>query len=141
MTSKELKAFSSALALAKLSLGDKPQNDTEKILASGLYPEWSAGSHNKGDIYTVGDQVWECFQSYDNDTYPDIQPENSAWGTFNRPLHGITLKTALPWVKPTGSHDMYHTGEYMIYNGKTYLCLLDTAYSPDEYKDAWQETR
>lgn len=58
MTSKELKAFSSALALAKLSLGDKPQNDTEKILVSGLYPEWSAGSHNKGDIYTVGDQVW-----------------------------------------------------------------------------------
>lgn len=46
---------------------------------------------------------------------------------------------ALPWTAPTGAHDMYKTGEYMIYDGKIYLCKSDTAYSPSDYAAAWEE--
>ena len=62
--------------------------------------------------------------------YPDVKPGNTAWHTFNRPLHGTSPATARPFVQPTGAHDMYHAGECAIYNAKMYRCTADTAYSP-----------
>ena len=66
-------------------------------------------------------------------------PGNSAWYTFNRPLHGKSVETARPFVPVQGSHDMYRTGEYMIYtDGKTCHYLQDTNFSPDDYAQAWE---
>ena len=114
-------------------------NDNEKIEKSYLCQVWAAGNHQTGETYTVDGIIWECFQAYDNSTYPDVIPENPAWFTFNRPLHGTTPETAQPWIKPQGSHDMYHIGEYMIYiNGLLYKCIFDTNYSPEEYAQAWE---
>lgn len=114
-------------------------DDDEKIHKSYLCPVWSPGVHKVGEIYTVDSIIWECFQAYDNSIYPDIAPGNSAWFTFNRPLHGTTPETAQPWIKPQGSHDMYHIGEYMIYiNGLLYKCIFYTNYSPEEYSQAWE---
>lgn len=114
-------------------------NDDEKIEKSYLCQVWVAGSHQTGETYTVDGIFWECFQAYDNSVYPDVIPENPAWFTFNRPLHGTTPETAQPWIKPQGSHDMYHIGEYMIYiNGLLYKCIFDTDYSPEEYSQAWE---
>lgn len=42
------------------------------------------------------------------------------------------------FVQPTGAHDMYHAGEYAIYNAKMYRCTADTAYSPADYAAAWE---
>ena len=73
--------------------------------------------------------------------YPDVKPGNTAWHTFNRPLHGTSPATARPFVQPTGAHDMYHAGEYMIWtDGKTCRCKSDTAYSPADYAAAWEMT-
>ena len=114
-------------------------DDDEKIHKSYLCPVWSPGVHKVGETYTVDNIIWECFQAYDNSIYPDIAPGNSAWFTFNRPLHSKTPETAQPWIKPQGSHDMYHIGEYMIYiNGLLYKCIFDTNYSPEEYSQAWE---
>lgn len=114
-------------------------DDDEKIHKSYLCPVWSPGVHKVGETYTVDSIIWECFQAYDNSIYPDISPGNSAWFTFNRPLHGTTPETAQPWIKPQGSHDMYHISEYMIYiNGLLYKCIFDTNYSPEEYSQAWE---
>lgn len=114
--------------------------DNDKIAIEIILPKWKLGNHTKGDCYTANGQVWECFQSYNNAVYPDINPENSAWYTFNRSLHGTSVETALPFVHPTGAHDMYKLGEYAIWtdNG-VYKCLSDTAYSPAEYFQAWQK--
>ena len=84
-------------------------------------------------------QTWECFQAHDNSVYPDINPNNAAWFTFWRPLHGKSSETARPFVPVKGAHDMYHTGEYAYFNGKLYKCIQDTAYSPEDYDRAWQE--
>lgn len=123
-------------------------DDEDKLHVTVLYEDWAAGKHEVGEIYNTHaggslgsewEQTWEVYQAYDNDTYPDIVPGNSAWYTFNRPLHGKSPETARPFVPVQGSHDMYRTGEYMIYtDGKTYRCKSDTNFSPEDYPDAWE---
>lgn len=115
------------------------EDDDERLRVSGLYDDWTAGNHSVGDVYNANGQTWECFQSYDNSIYPDINPDNSAWYTFNRPLHGKTPETARPFVPVQGAHDMYRAGEYMIWtDGLVYHCKLDTSFSPEDYAPAWE---
>ena len=39
----------------------------------------------------------------------------------------------------TGAHDMYKSGEYMIWtDNQVYKCTQDTNFSPDEYPQAWE---
>lgn len=149
MNKKMLNALTSAIYVSKLSLaGEAVTEDDQKIRAAGLYPDWEAGKHTKGEIYNThtGDslgneweQTWECYQAYDNATYPGLIPGDSSWYTFNRPLHGKTKETARPFVPVQGAHDMYHTGEYMIFtDGKVYRCKQDTNFSPTDYAQAWE---
>lgn len=47
---------------------------------------------------------------------------------------------ARSWEQPTGAHDMYKVGEYMIWtDGTVKKCVQDTDFSPDEYPDAWED--
>ena len=100
---------------------------------------WTAGEHIAGEVYSTGDQIWQCIQGYNNEVYPDITPFNAVWNTFHKPYHGTTKETARPWVSPTGAHDMYLTGEFMIWtDGLIYECLQDTNFSPVDYHQAWK---
>ena len=36
------------------------------------------------------------------------------------------------------AHDMYHAGEYAVYNDALYKCVQDTAYNPEDYSPAWE---
>lgn len=128
-----------AIRAATLAAAAHVTDDTDRLGIRVLYSPWAAGAHKVGEIYTAQGQVWECHQAYDNAVYPDIIPSGTAWGTFNRPLHGKTVDTAMPFVAPTGAHDMYHAGEYMTLDGMVYLCKQDTAYSPADYAAAWEE--
>lgn len=147
-------ALASAIYLAKQRLGDVTDDD-QRLRASGLYADWAAGSYAVGDIRNtfaspegtppeeaLGEewtQTWECFQAHDTAANPDIVPDNAAWFTFWRPLHGMSPETARPFVPVQGAHDMYRTGEYMVYtDGKTYKCLRDTSFSPEEDPQAWE---
>ena len=54
--------------------------------------------------------------------------------------HGTSKETARNWIVPTGAHDMYKKGEWMIWtDGSLYECLSDTTYSPVDYAAAWQK--
>lgn len=134
MTRAEAIAYRTAIEKARSAVTD----NNDRLAISVLYAAWVAGNHTKGEIYTANNQVWECFQSYDNAVHPDIKPSNAAWYTFNRPLHGTTPETARDFVQPTGAHDMYHVGEYAIFNEKLYHCITDTAHSPADYAAAWE---
>ena len=141
MTEKTLNALASTIYAARLSLkGETVDTDDKRIRASGLYDDWKAGVHTKGEIYNADGQTWECYQDYDNAVYPDIIPGNSAWFTFNRPLHGTTPETARPFVQPTHSLDIYFYGEYMIFDGLTYRCIAEngTDFSPAVYPANWE---
>ena len=122
-----------------MAAGSVPaETDEERITVSGLYADWEYGKHIAGEIYNANRQTWECFQAYDNAVHPDIVPGNSAWYTFNRPLHGKSRETAREFVQPTGSHDIYKAGEWMIFTAKYYRCKQDTAHSPADYAAAWE---
>lgn len=115
-------------------------DDDNKIRTDYLCPVWQAGDHKKGENYTANNQIWECYQSYDNAKNPDIEPNNPSWLTFNRPLHGKTIQTACKFIPVQGSYDMYRVGEYMIYTDNIiYKCIQDTNFSPDDYSEAWEK--
>ena len=71
----------------------------------------------------------------------DIPAELGADSTadIKRLLHETSPETARPFVPVQGAHDMYRTGESMIYmDGQTYRCLSDTDFSPKESRAAWE---
>lgn len=142
MTEKTMNALASAIYVARLTAAGKSvSDDDQRIRASGVFPDWAAGNHSAGEIFNADGQTWECFQSYDNAVYPDIAPGNSAWFTFNRPLHGKTKETARPWVAPMGAHDIYRYGEHMIWtDGTIYRCIAasGTNFSPADYPSGWE---
>ena len=113
-------------------------DDDIKLKASGLYEVWTPGKYEVGEIRNWYDQTWECFQTHDNAVYPDIKPDNQAWFTFWKPLHGKSKETARPFVPVQGSHDIYHAGEYVWYEGVLYECVQDTNFSPKEYPQGWK---
>ena len=114
-------------------------DNDQKITDRNLCAEWVPGDHKVGETYTAIGQIWECFQQYNNDTFPDIRPGDPSWYTFNRPLHGKTPETAMPWVAPMGAHDIYKAGEYMVWtDGTVQHCLKQTNFSPVEQADAWE---
>lgn len=107
-----------------------------------LLEPWKAGTSESPIDYTVGDvrtynnQPWKCVQAHTHHGEPGWEPGAvSMWGAY----HATDATHALPWVKPTGAHDMYKAGEYMIWtDGNKYKCVQDTAYSPEEYIQAWE---
>ena len=71
----------------------------------------------------------------------DIPAELGADSTadIKRLLHETSPETARPFVPVQGAHDMYRTGESMIYmDGQIYRCLSDTDFSPKESPAAWE---
>lgn len=116
--------------------------DTVTLTVAALYAEWTEGAYQVGDIrlawYGGAHQLWKCRQAHDTATYPDITPDGTAWRTFWIPFHGTSPETAQDWIAPSGAHDQYEPGEYMIWNGQTYKCLSATVYTPEEYAQAWE---
>lgn len=114
----------------------------DTITVAALYDEWAEGAYQVGDIrlaaYEETHQPWKCRQAHDTTTYPDITPDGSAWRTFWIPFHGTSPETAQDWIAPSGAHDQYEAGEYMIWKGQTYKCLSATVYTPEEYAQAWE---
>ena len=116
--------------------GDK----TEGIACRGLIPVYEQ-SH----AYSVGDvrlhpetgTPKECMTAYDGTVQQDWTIDNR---TLWKPWHSRKKEYALLWEAPTGAHDMYKAGEYMIWtDGTVKKCRQDTNFSPDEYAQAWED--
>lgn len=132
-----------AVSFARMVLPTMSMTADQTITVAALYAEWTEGTYQVGDIrlawYGGTHQPWKCRQAHDTATYPDITPDGTAWRTFWIPFHGTTPETAEDWIAPTMAEDIYKAGEYMIYtDGKTYRCLSDTNFSPEEYAQAWE---
>lgn len=131
-----------AVSFARMILPTMSMTADQTITVAALYDDWSEGSYQVGDIrlawYGGAHQLWKCRQAHDTGTYPDITPDGTAWRTFWIPFHGTSPETAQDWIAPSGAHDQYESGEYMIWNGQTYKCLSATVYTPEEYAQAWE---
>lgn len=102
-----------------------------------LVRPWKLGAYAVGDVRVYGGIPYRCVQAHDSTQNPAWTPEAepALWMQY----HGTTPETARPWVEPTGAHDMYRAGEYMIWtDGSTYKCVQNTAYSPGDQPQAWE---
>lgn len=117
-------------------LSKESEDKTLAIAFKEYFKPWERGKYKVGDIrLNANGFPKECMIEHDSTVNTDWTIDTpSIW----KPYHSRKKEYALPWEKPTGAHDMYLKGEYMIWeDGYTYLCDMDTTYSPSEYAQAW----
>lgn len=131
--------------MAALSARDlrerSPQMDGTAIIAEEEYiPFWRADKDYSAAV--VGAPV-----KYEEQVYALLQPHNASHYAQTpaelpalwRVKHTTDPSKAKLFVKPTSTSDMYLVDECMVYtDGKTYRCLRDTIYSPEEYSPDWE---
>ena len=113
------------------------------IGVAGVLPPWKEGKYTTGTTDTPPSVVqhngmpWRCVQTHDSTGNPTWCPGTapSLWGAY----HATSAARALPWQAPTGAHDAYNDGEYMVYtDGVTYRCGKDaTVHAPDVLPGSW----
>lgn len=122
-------------------LSDVAETDdkTAGIACRGLIPVYE-----QNHVYEVGDvrlhpetgYPKECIMAYDGTVQQDWTIDNR---TLWKPWHSRKKEYALPWEAPTGAHDMYKSGEYMIWtDGTVRRCKTDTDRGPDVLPDNWE---
>lgn len=98
---------------------------------------WKPGAYGVGDVRVYEGIPYRCVQRHDSTNNPAWTPYvvPTLWAQY----HGTTHDTARPWVAPTGAHDTYKAGEFMVWqDGKIYRCAWETVYSPAEAPSAWE---
>lgn len=114
------------------------EDKTLGIKCMALFPVYVQNKqHEAGEVATHPETgyPYECMTGYDGTVQQDWTIDNR---TIWKPWHSRDPEYALPFVA-TGAHDMYKSGEYMIWtDGSVYKCTQDTNFSPEEYAQAWE---
>lgn len=77
-------------------------------------------------------------------TFAPLQEQIDALARRVAALEGELPEDEFPeFVQPTGSHDAYHSGDKVSYNGKRYACIapegVAVVWSPEVYPAYWEE--
>lgn len=105
---------------------------------AGVIRPWTPGSYAAGDVRMQDGIPYKCVSPHDS-------AENPAWTPSATPAlwmqyHGTSRETARPFVAVTGAHDIYRSGEWMIWQAtQVYECVSasGTAYGPDVDAASW----
>lgn len=115
------------------------EDKTLGIQCMALFPVYVQNKqHDSGEVATHPETgyPYECMTAYDGTVQQDWTIDNR---TLWKPWHSRKKEYALPWEAPTGAHDMYKTGEYMIWtDGTVRRCKADTDRGPDVLPDNWE---
>jgi len=110
----------------------------EVIDMTALLKPWAEGMQAAGEVVAYKGQPYKVVQAHDS-------TGNAAWNPKDAPAlfapyHATDRAHALPWQAPTGAHDAYMAGEWMIYtDGIAYMCRQDgTVHTPDVLPGAWE---
>ena len=130
----------------KASMGLIPEvaqtldDKTMGIAFADLFPVYEQNKqHEVGEVALHPDTGYprECMTVYDGSVQQDWTIDNR---TLWKPWHSRKKEYALPYEAPTGAHDMYHAGEYMIWtDGTVKKCIQDTDFIPDDWPQAWED--
>ena len=116
------------------------EDKTLGIQCMALFPVYEQNKqHEVGEVATHPETgyPYECMTAYDGTVQQDWTIDNR---TLWKPWHSRKKEYALPYEAPTGAHDMYKAGEYMIWTyGTVKKCVQDTNFSPEEYPQAWED--
>ena len=98
---------------------------------------WLPGVYAQGDVREYDGIPYKCVQAHDSTQNPASTPESEP--ALGMQYHGTSPETARPWIAPAGAHDVYQSGEYMIWtDGQIYKCIQTTNFSPNDYPQAWE---
>ena len=99
-----------------------------------IYHAWESGAaYATNDRRRYGACLYKCVQAHTSqaDWTPDATP--ALWVK-------VSVEEWPEFVRPTGAHDAYNTGDKVTYNGKRYISLIDAnVYSPGDYPAGWEE--
>ena len=116
------------------AIADDPAAVNESV---AMIRRWKPGPYAAGDVRAYEGIPYKCVQAHDSTANPDWTPTAYPAGWMQ--YHGTSPATARPWVAPTGAHDMYKAGEFMVWtDGQAYRCTQDTNYSPVDLPAAWE---
>ena len=91
----------------------------------------------EGSVYNINGTLYRAIQTVRIDDEAWLGNE-SIFVKFIPEEVGDTPIIA-DWVRPTGAHDTYNTGDTVRFVGQIYECLEDnTTHSPSEYAQAWK---
>lgn len=115
-----------------------PTAAADDVIADApLLQQWVPGNYTTGDVRVQNSYPYKCCQAHDSTDNPDWDPatQRALWV----PYHAKSPKWGLPYVAPTGAHDAYQDGEYMVWtDGQIYRCNTDnTVWGPDTLPDVW----
>ena len=115
------------------------EDKTLGIQCMALFPVYVQNKyHDVGEVALHPETGYprECILAYDGTVQQDWTIDTA---TLWKSWHSRKKEYALPWEQPTGAHDMYKSGEYMIWtDGTVKKCVQDTNFSPTEYAQAWE---
>lgn len=114
------------------------EDKTLVIAVSSYFQDWTWGKFVVGDVRLDPEngRPYECFAAHDSTVNTDWTIKSR---TLWKPYHSRRPEYALPWEAPTGAHDMYLSGEYMVWrDGSVYRCKQNTSYDPELWRDAWE---
>lgn len=136
---KKTNDYKTAIEATKEKISDD-DDKTFGIACKGIFPTWARGNYIVGDVSTDPDTgyPYECIMQHDSiiNTGDDWTIKNR---TLWKPWHSRKAEYALPWEAPTGAHDMYRAGEYMIWtDGTVRGCKADTDRGPDVLPNNWE---
>lgn len=129
-------AFVKSLMVTQIS---ESEDKTLGVQCMALFEPWTKGNYKVGDVRTDSKTgyPYECITQHDSVSNPDWTIDNR---TLWKPWHSKSPEYALPYEAPTGAHDIYKVGEYMIYTDKSiYKCIQNTNFSPTDYPQAWEK--
>ena len=105
-----------------------------------LLSDWTPRAYNLNDVIQYEDAPYRCVQAHDSTGNLNWTPTEarSLWANY----HATSRDFALPWLQPTDAHDMYKSGEWMIWtDGNVYKCAQSTVYAPNTLPGAWTVQR
>ena len=79
-------------------------------------------------------------------SFAPLQAQIDALAERVAKLEGASEDEEYPeYHQPTGSHDAYHNGDKVTFNGKHYICIapegVAVVWSPDVYPSYWEEVK
>lgn len=136
--SEKLKAIGRLMArTARARAIEEGVTANEVIELAPLLKKWAPGDHKVGDVLVYNDYPYKVLTAHDSANTPSWNPIEAA--SLFIPYHATSADHALPWIAPTGAHDVYKKGEFMIWSdGRVAECLEDTNFSPEDYARAWK---
>ena len=109
----------------------------EIVEDTALMPQWAPGKYSVGAVRQKDGQPYRCAIEHDSTVNTDWIPgaAPTVWYIY----HATTPAGALPYVQPQGAHDVYMTGEYILWADKPYKCVVDnTVHDPGALPGSWE---